>query len=337
MYNNNDKINDNNNSNEINDNNNYNNTTNNTIDITNNNTNNNNNNNNIKIDTVRLWKLFINRDFFTIKNLYIQYPKCDMLKRKYIIKWVIETTYDFNSALAIQQSFDALLNFFNTHKLLIKHDLKNIHLYKTDKNEIRKDIRYNNFEYYFTEKINLMKIIFCINNNIVNNNIIDSSSKITLNKLNSYIYINNIDNNKLQIINQRLKILNDLDISYLDYELIGKNIRVKKIEEMNFKSNECKFDYILKNISTDLLLFLFINDIIDIDLLIVNKYGTIIITIPFKNKNSSSFTELIYYKKLYTELLKRIDFNDSYDKFKNLDLSGKNIIELENIKKIIIH
>ena len=324
--------------------------------------------NNIRIDTARLWKLFINRDYFKIKNLYNQYPRCDDLKRKYIIKWIIETTSDFNSALAVQQSFDSLFTFFNTHKVLVKCNLKNIHLYKQDKLKIINDIRFKNFEYCFTQKIDLMKIIFCINNNInvninnvnnkinntndnVNNNVdnnINNNNKIDnnndnndkINKIDNtnnnnnndnYIYYNNINKDKLQLINQRLRILDDLEIPHLDYELIGSNIRIKKIEEMEFKSNEYKFTYICKNISTEILLFLFMNNILNINTLTINKYGNIVVIIPFIT--TSSLVELVQYKKMYNELLKRNDLNDTCDKFKNLNLSARQMMELENIKR----
>ena len=283
--------------------------------------------NRVKLNEFELWKSFINHSFVQIKHQYETNDELNNLKWKLIIKYIIKTTCDFDFARLVKNNHEELYNFFKRYYNLtsINENIKHIKVSKQEKIDICKTDDYKDFEYCFSSKLELIKII-CYIHQLIDYNYIKQISNESLNRI---IKLNN-DMDRLNIIHQ------DYEIYYQNSNY--SNIRFKKYKQLEY--NDINMNNL---ISTKILLFIFVNNLVDIRNLVYNKDNDIIISIPYYLFSISSigqnsdkiFDGLVFYKTLFNDMIKRNDLINYIDEYMSLDLTGSQKIELDNIKKII--
>ena len=289
---------------------------------------------NPKINEFELWKQFVNHEFVQIKNKYINSSELNEYKWRLIIKYIIKSTHDFDFAKLVKDNHEKLFDFFQRYYDLKTIDVKNIKVSKEEKNNIMNTNEFKEFEYCFPNKLELIKII-CHNQ-----------------QLSDYIYFKHIINDKLQKMIKMEQDMNLLEISHQEYEIYYQNhqyvnIRIPKMKNLiNEIENEEFEKYIIKNISTKLLLFLMVNNIVDIrnlgiiknenenEIIIMTTYYSFSISSLGQNSNKI-FNQILFYKNMLKELLNRDNVNECIDEYMELNLNGSQLLELENLKKMI--
>ena len=284
-----------------------------------------------KINEFELWKQFVNHEFIQIKYKYANNEKLNEYKWRLIIKYIIKSTHDFDFAKLVKNDHDQLFNFFQRYYNLKTIDVKDIKVSKEEKINFMNTNEYKEFEICFPNKLELIKII-CYTHQTT-----------------SYIYLKHIVNDKLQKMIKLEQDMNLLEIPHQEYEIYYQNhqyvnIRIPKIDEMKFEDNEEFEKYIINNIDTKMLLFLVVNNIVDVrnlkvqnsefkNIIIVTTYYSFSISTIGQNSDKV-FEQIAFYKNMLKELLKRDDFNECADKYSELVLSGSQLMELENLKKL---
>lgn len=289
---------------------------------------------NPKINEFELWKQFVNHEFVQIKNKYINSSELNEYKWRLIIKYIIKSTHDFDFAKLVKDNHEKLFDFFQRYYDLKTIDVKNIKVSKEEKNNIMNTNEFKEFEMYFPNKLELIKII-CHNQ-----------------QLSDYIYFKHIINDKLQKMIKMEQDMNLLEISHQEYEIYYQNhqyvnIRIPKMKNLiNEIENEEFEKYIIKNINTKILLFLMVNNIVDIrnlgiiknenenEIIIMTTYYSFSISSLGQNSNKI-FNQILFYKNMLKELLNRDNVNECIDEYMELNLNGSQLLELENLKKMI--
>ena len=283
-----------------------------------------------KLNEFKLWKQFVNHEFVQIKNKYINSSELNEYKWRLIIKYIIKSTHDFDFAKLVKDNHEKLFDFFQRYYNLKTIDVKNVKVSKEEKNNIMNTNEFKEFEFCFPNKLELIKII------------------CHTQQLFDYIYFKHIINDKLQKMIKMEQDMNLLEISHQEYEIYYQNhqyvnIKIPKINVSNEFENEEFEKYIIKNIDTKTLLFVIVNNIVDIRNLEIFENKVIIMTtyhsfsISSLGQNSTKmFDQILFYKKMLKELLKRNDVNKCIDKYLELNLNASQLIELENLKKCVI-
>ena len=309
-----------------------------------------------KIDEFKLFKQFVNHEFVQIKNEYANSSKLNEYKWKLIIKYVIKTTHDFDFARLIKNDHEQLFNFFQRYYNLKTIDVKNVKVSKEERESIINSDNYKDFEEYFSHKIELIKIIS------------------HMQQLNDYIYFKQVSKDKLRKMLKMEQDMNLLEIPHLEYEIYYENAQYSNLRTLNISRNQ-KFhsDFgnensemiqnemtlglpiespILNKIDTMILVFLIINNIVDIRNLTLNRDGDIIVLTTYYSfslslissaKSGGSravaasekvFEQIQFYQKLLKLALSRDNIIDCIDKYLELNLTGSQLQELENLKKL---
>ena len=185
----------------------------------------------------------------------------------YIIRLIIISTHDFNYAYKVKNNYYDIINFFNDYDILEnqKIDLK---IYKHDKIKYTKFNEYIDFEAYFTNKNDLIKILKYEDNKNLNEFIITRS--------------------KLELINLHVSQLEKLNIDHFDFDIINYSrkfiIKFLKHDEYNF------------NLSPNLKIFIIINDLCNIENF-KNKFG-----VYYTIKDGDIYENLLLMKSLISSL-----------------------------------
>ena len=288
-----------------------------------------------KINEFELWKQFINHEFVQIKYKYHHIDILDKYKWKLIIRYIIKTTHDFDTARLVKNDHEQLFNFFQRYYNLRTIDVKNVKVSKEEKENIMKSINYIEFEEFFTTKLELIKII-CYTQ-----------------QMNDYLYVKHVLNDRLRQMVKMEQDMNLLNIIHQEYEIYFQNaqyvnIRIPESKQLKIKfGNPIKLnefqDYIIYKINTITLLFIIVNNIADVRNMSINRDEDIIMQTTYYSFSISSigqnsdkvFDQIVFYKKLLQELLKREDLLECIDKYMTLNLTGGQLRELENIKKYV--
>lgn len=290
---------------------------------------------NPKINEFELWKQFVNHEFVQIKYKYANNDELNQYKWKLIIKYIIKSTHDFDFAKLVKDNHEELFNFFQRYYDLKTINVKDVKVSKEEKNNYMSTDEYKEFEPYFSNKLELLKIICYTHQGT------------------SYIYLKHIVNDKLQKMIKMEQDMNLLEIPHQEYEIYYQNhqyvnIRIPKINEIKFED----YEELMNNIDTKILLFLIVNNITDIrnlgiknnnfesekikgfkEIIIITTYYSFSISSIGQNSDKV-FEQLSFYKNIFTTLLKRDDINECIDKYMELVLTGSQLMELENIKRI---
>ena len=319
------------------------------------------------VDTLQIYKLFINRDYFNLINLYINSSIYNKLKWKYIIRYILETTHDFEMAYIVKHDHKKLYDFFQRYTKLSKIKLEKNKIGKEEKEQIKQSWFYKEFEDLFndrTSKLILMRLICYI-----------------VRPLNfEYIPVSHDSMESVFLLNYRLE---QLEIPHLDLSTSknNKNIKIDKSyvkdfiinENENMNENEnnkninksvdatsarnktqtnltnlkhlsndkCENDNEnknIKNISTEILIFLFVNNIVDIrNLAVFLNSNEVIIKIPYY-KSTLNFNNLIIINKMLNELKnrKKIEIRNILTKYEMINnLSAREKIGIKNIYEIL--
>ena len=285
-----------------------------------------------KVDTLQIYKLFISRDYFNLINLYVNSSIYNKLKWKYVIRYILETTHDFEMAYIVKHDHKKLYDFFQRYTKLSKIKLEKNKIGKEEKEQIKQSWFYKEFEDLFndrTSKLILMRLICYI-----------------VRPLNfEYIPVSHDSMESVFLLNYRLE---QLEIPHLDLSTSknNKNIKIDKsyVKDFNINDeygnkniNNDKNENI-KNISTEILIFLFINNIVDIrNLAIFSNSNEVIIKIPYY-KSTLNFNNLVIINKMLNELKnrKKIEIRNILTKYEMInDLSAREKIGIKNIYDIL--
>ena len=150
--------------------------------------------------------------------------------------------------------------------------------------------------------------------------------------------------------------MNLLNIVHQEYEIYFQNqqyvnIKIRKIKNLVINPDNIEEfkNYIIDNINnndilnTKLLLFIIVNNIVDIRNLWLNRDNEIIINTTYysfsisniSQNSDKTFEQIMLYKQLLNELIHRKDINECIDEYMKLNLNGSQLAELENLRKIM--
>lgn len=242
------------------------------------------------INYAKVRQLFEQRNY---QGLIMMYNGHESIKRKWeaVIRYVIIFTHDFDFAIKIMSDHTKLHDFFNKYQNL-KYTPIEFELTKYDYDNLRKLDLYKQFESYFTNKHELLRILYYITN------------KETY----SFVYLtkqeyDRIDRLRIQMIS--------MNIDHYDYEILSNKAKICIKYTTTYNDN----DIIISNIPSKIIIFMIINDILIIDNLrnINNKiivYSTLI-TIYKTTDPNKYFNDLCFERDCINELIKRReDFKD---------------------------
>ena len=276
----------------------------------------------LRIGELELWKQFVNHDFNQIKSSNNLNSIYDNMKWRLVIKYIIKTTHDFDAARLVRDNHDYLFEFFRRYHSLKTIDVSKIKVDKSEKSAVMNSDVYKEFEWCFSTKLELVKILCFINQEC------------------EYDYVKHVIKDKMIILQKLEQDMNLLGIVHLEYEIMVEyknsvcNLRIPKIEEGSFDLNER-----LLKADTKLLLFIVVNNIADERNFCVNRDGDVVVktcfhSLTISTKSDKSFDQLMNYKNIVNELLMREDLDDCIDEYMALTLTGSQLRELDNLKKM---
>ena len=219
-------------------------------------------------------KLFFDKSY----QMLIMYKS--ELVWNYITRLIIESSFDFEFANIVRNNHYKLIDFYIKYPNIkrTKNRIKNISLTPEEKEKYRLTPEFINFQRYFYKDLDLLRIIKSKYN-----------SKFITSKF--------INLSQIRYLNILINQLNQLEIKNIELSIEINNLKYF----VNFEYFETDInDIIIKELSTNLIIFTLINNLNYKGIIKINNEYYINVYYSLNSKNT--FEQLLFIKNLINEL-----------------------------------